>query len=269
MPRGTTIQRRRPKRLGAAAEGGEQYKSKSIGRALDVLECFSDDQDVLSLRELSRLLKAPEPSLFRILVTLERRGYLDQANDGTYKLSRKVLFGKLYERSERVKELARPHLRELASEFNETASLAYLFDTRIQVLDSVDTLHQVRLINKPGRVLPPHCSSLGKAIAAFQAPELTDQILEVFGLLPRTRHTITDRRELLAQYEEIRARGYAVDREEASEGGVCIGAPIRVRGHRVVASISVSSPVSRCTAEREQRIVERLLEAARELAKIV
>jgi DNA-binding IclR family transcriptional regulator len=254
---------------GAEVEGGQRYQSKSIGRALDILECFTDDQDALSLREISRHLKAPEASLFRILMTLKHRGYLDQGGDGAYGLSRKVLFGKLYERSERLKEVARPYLRKLASEFNETASLACLFDTRIQVLDSVDTLHEVRLINKPGRVLPPHCSSLGKAIAAFQTPELTDQILEVYGLLRRTRNTITNRRELLAQFEEIRARGYAVDREEASEGGVCIGAPIQVPGHRVVASISLSSPVSRCTAGREERIIQRLLETARELAKVV
>ena len=55
--------------------------------------------------------------------------------------------------------VSRPEMESLATTFNETASLAYLFDDRIHVLDCLETFHEIRMTNKIGRVLPPHCSS--------------------------------------------------------------------------------------------------------------
>src|SRR6185437_12714892 len=248
---------------------GEQYLSKAIGRALDVLECFEDDKSQLGLKEIAARAGMPESSLFRILVTLETRGYLQQDADGCYRLTPRVLFGKLRERADRLKELAHPVLRGLASHYDETASLAFLFENRIHVLDSVEALHEVRVINKPGRVLPPHCSSLGKAITAFQEQPLVDQILEVYGLYRRTAKSVIDRGALLSDFERIRVKGYAVDREEAVEGGVCIGAPIRPKNENVSAAISLSSPIARITPDREKDIIRGVCAAAREIAALM
>jgi DNA-binding IclR family transcriptional regulator len=123
-------------------------------------------------------------------------------------------------------------MEKLANRFNETVSLAYLHDDRIHVLASMDSFHEIRMSNKPGRVLPPHCSAMGKAIAAFQGRALSDRILEVYGLTRRTDATITDRQQLFQQFEEIRATGIAYDREESNTGGLCIGAAIRPPDHQ-------------------------------------
>ena len=267
-----TIPRRRPKRTdgdGSSANASERYFSKAIGRALDLLDLFPDEHCFLNLKELSSRMALPESSLFRILLTLTNRGYLQQDSSGCYHLAPRVLLGKTRERADRLAEIVRPKLRHLASLFNETASLAYLFETRIQVLESIDTLHDVRVINQPGRVLPPHCSSLGKAITAFQERSVADQILAVYGLVRRTANTVTDRQALLADFERIRERGYAVDREEACEGGICMAAPIRKPDIRVVAAISVSSAAARMNSEREHAIAEALLETTTEVSKLI
>ena len=258
--------RRRPKRL-AGGGGGKQYHLKVIGRALDVLECFADDRTALNLREISRLMNLPESSLFRILVTLESRGYLLQSSDGTYRLPPKLLFGKLHAEAEKFLAGAKPHLAALAGRFNETASAAYLFGDRIQVLDTVESLHEIRMTNTPGRVLPPHCSSLGKAITAFQEPGRIDRILEVYGLVRRTEKTVVDRQALLSEYARIRQTGYATDREETVSGGLCIGAAVRLPGGSVAAAISVSAPLARMGPEREQEVVQAVLQMARKVAR--
>lgn len=259
--------RRRPKRAGAEGEGGEQYHLKAISRALDVLECFTDERAELNLKDISGIISLPESSLFRILVTLESRGYLLQNPDGTYCLPPKLLLGRLHERSERVRKITRPHLERLVGRFNESASLAYLFGQRIEALDAVETFHEIRMTNTPGRVLPPHCSSLGKAITAFQEPRLIDRIVESYGLVRRTGRTVVDRQALLDEYARIRETGYAVDREETVTGGVCIGAALACDGSPVVASLSVSTPVVRMTPEREKEIIQAVLETAREAAR--
>jgi DNA-binding IclR family transcriptional regulator len=272
MKASPVIQRRRPKRkaVGARPEQEvERYLSKAIGRALDVLDLFPDEHCHLNLKEISARMELPESSLFRVLVTLENRSYLIQDTSGCYRLAPKVLFGKVREHAKHLRELAHPTLRRLASQFNETASMAYLFETRIQVLDSVDTLHEVRVINTPGRVVPPHCSSLGKAITAFQEPAMVDEVLGVYGLVRRTPYTVVDRQALLENFEEIRKNGFAVDREEASEGGICIAAPIRCEDKRVIAALSLSVPKARMSAGREHEIIRGVLEAAARVAALI
>ncbi len=258
--------RRRPKSRGEGSadqrSSGKQYHLKAINRALDVLECFTDTRPLLNLKEIAYLIKLPESSLFRILLTLESRGYLQQNADGAYQLPRKLLYGRSQERAEWVKQRVRPHLHALASHFDETASLAYLFGDRIEAIDTVETFQEIRMTNKPGRVLPPHCSALGKAITAFQERPLMDTILEVHGLHRRTEKTVVDRQALLVEFEQIRKQGYAVDRQESATGGICTGAPLRAAGGRVIGAISMSVPVVRMTLDRERAVAAAVVQAA-------
>lgn len=268
-PSEKAIRRRIPKwalqSAGDASNSG-QYYLRSIGRALDVLDCF-DGKAPLALTDIGAKTGLPESTLFRVLLTLEKHGYLEQAVDGTYQLAPKLRFGWLIEQGNALRDKARPELEKLVHRFNETASLAYLYEDRIHVLDSIETFHEIRMTNRVGRVLPPHCSAMGKAITAFQDRVLADQILEVYGLARRTEHSITDRVRLFHEFEEIRKTGVACDREESTLGGICYGAAIRPAGQSVVAALSVSTPVVRMTSAREEETRKAVLEAALRVAE--
>jgi hypothetical protein len=88
--------RRTPKRLIAdpASVQEDRYLSRSICRALDVLDSFSAAHPEFTLKELSRRVSIPESSLFRVLLTLEKRDYLVQNSDGSYQLSPRLLHGR-------------------------------------------------------------------------------------------------------------------------------------------------------------------------------
>jgi DNA-binding IclR family transcriptional regulator len=248
------------------ASSNEQYYLRSIGRALDVLDCFNGKAP-LALKEISNSTGLPESTLFRVLLTLEKHGYLRQAMDGTYQLAPKLRFGWLVEEGNALRDKVRPELEGLAQRFNETASMAYLFDDRIHVLDSIETFHEIRMSNRIGRVLPPHCSAMGKAISAFQERSWAEQIVEIYGLTRRTEHSITDRARLFDEFKEIRRTGVAYDREESVMGGICISAAIHAAGQPVVAALSLSTPIVRMTAEREEQIRKAVLEAAKRVAQ--
>jgi DNA-binding IclR family transcriptional regulator len=239
----------------------EQYYLRSIGRALEVLDCFNGKAP-LALKEIGIRTGLPESSLFRVLLTLEKHGYLRQAVDGTYQLAPKLRFGWIIEQGNALRDKVRPELERLAQRFNETASMAYLFDDRIHVVDSIETFHEIRMSNRIGRVLPPHCSALGKAITAFQDRGLAEQIVEVYGLTRRTDHTITDRSRLFDEFAEIRRTGIACDREESIMGGICYSAALRPEGKQVLAAISLSTPVVRMTPERDAETRKAVLETA-------
>lgn len=265
------VRRRIPKWVlqpGQTTSSDEQYYLRSIGRALDVLNCF-DGQTPLSLKELGERTGLPESTLFRVLLTLERHEYLHQYRDGTYQLAPKLIFGWLTQAANHVREIARPEIERLASQFNETASVGYLYDDRIHVLDCVETFHEIRMTNKIGRVLPPHCSAMGKAITAFQERPLADRMLEVYGLSPRTDKTIIDRHRLFLDFEQVRETGIGCDREESISGGICFGAAVRTAGKPVVAAISLSTPAIRMTAAREIEIQAAVLESAARIAALL
>ena len=279
MPRGSkttepatrvkAAQRRRPKWAmspGAAPETGESpYSLRAVSRALDA---FDDEHAVMNLKDLSQVVGLSDSSLFRLLVTLHGRGYLQQNEDGFYQLARKMLLGKLSERAERFREKARPELQKLSSHLNETASLAYLFVARIQVIESIDSLHDIRVSNRPGRVLPPHCSAMGKIITAFQDDETVGRMLECYGLTPRTEHSISNRRGFIEHLVQVRKTGLAFDREESTVGGICMAAAVRQNG-RVTAAISVSTPVARMTPKHEKETAAEVLRIAGVIGTLV
>lgn len=263
------IRRRVPKWAMADTEmppDGDAYYLRSIGRALDVLNCF-DGQTPLSLKEISGRVGLPESSLFRVLRTLEKHEYLRQSRDGTYQLSPRLIFGWLVRAADHVREIAKPELQRLVNTFNETASLAYLFDDRIHVLDCIETFHEIRMTNKIGRVLPPHCSALGKAITAFQERELAERMIEVYGLTPRTENTIVDRHKLFTEYEQVRKSGIGCDREESIRGAICFAAAVCADQKPVVSAISLSTPTIRMDSKREPEIQAALLGAAQAIAR--
>lgn len=240
-----------------------EYYSKAIGRALDILDHFSDPETHLNLTEIVRLSGIPEASLFRILLTLEHHRYLQRNSDGSYKMAPKVLFGTLYEHAEKLRQKTRPLLTRLNQRFDETVSLAYLFGDKIQVVDVLEAFQEVRATNTLGKLLPPHCSSMAKAITAFQPRERVERIIQAYGLVRFTEKTITDRLALLDEYEKIRRQGWSMEREESSAGICCFGAPIFNENQHVVAAISVMCPLIRVTRAREKEICDELVKTSR------
>jgi len=245
----------------------ERYHSRTIERALDVLEAFGSSATALSLKELSGVVGQPESSLYRVLTTLQKRDYLLQNRDGTYQLTRRVLHGQLYERADLLKRTARPFLEDLSRQFDETVSLSYLFTDFIQVLDTIESFHPIRVMNRVGKIIPPHCSSMGKAIMANQSREMADRMLETYGLVRPTQHSISDRQTLRMELDAARSAGFAVDRQESMLGGICYGAPIFSAPGYVAGALSVSTPMQRLDARREEAIRNGVIKAAAQISE--
>jgi len=222
-----------------------------VGKALDILEVLKRHPKPLSLNDVTQLVHGAKTSVFRILRTLEIAGYIERDAAGRYLLSaevRALLPGPFLNRLIRF---THPKLKELNRAFHETVSLAVLFDNHIEVEDVVESPHVMRMSNTVGRILPPHASSLGKSILAFQTEERRDKLLLAYGLHRFTPHTITDQRDLRREFEQIAERGYATDMEESTPDGCCIGAPILGEDGHAIASISISFPKSRMGDEKK------------------
>ena len=92
------------------------YVIQSVAHSLDVLEQFFGEVDELGVTELSKRLKLHKNNVFRLLATLEARGYIEQNKSSeNYRLGIKCLhLGRRYIHHMGLVRQARPILAEVA-----------------------------------------------------------------------------------------------------------------------------------------------------------
>ena len=246
----------------------DKYYSKVIGRALDILAVLRKHEHPLGLADIAAQVGLAKSSVFRLLHTLEVSSYVERTAEGAYGLSADL---QMWGDGKRVTDLvdaALPHMRTLSREFGETITLAMHFDNRIEVVATLDSPQLIRMANTVGRILPPHASSLGKAITACLPDDVVERLRRSYGTHRFTEHTITDEVALKQEYERIRTSGFSTDAEESVLEGCCFGAAVAAPDGTVVAALSLSLPKMRLIdAAMQDQIITAVREAAAQTAK--
>ncbi len=239
------------------------YIIQSVAHALDLLEEFSGEVNELGVTELSRRLKLHKNNVFRLLATLESKGYVEQNKiTENYRLGLKALeLGQRYIKQVGLIKQARPFLEEVVDRVGETTYLGIMRDGYAIYLDAAEADRTVRVVSRVGLRLPAHCSAIGKAQVAFLSESELERIFPSKTLERFTENTITDRDELFEHLERVREEGYALDNEEYEREVRCVGVPVFDYTGRVVGGISVSGPAYRMDPSRlEEEIVPVLKE---------
>ncbi len=245
-----------------------EYIIQAVSHALDLLEQFHDDVDELGVTELSKRLKLHKNNVFRLLATLESRGYIEQ-NKATenYRLGLKSLeLGQTFIKQMGLLRQAKPILEKLVKECNETSYVAIFKDGYIVYLDVVETDLTVRVVSRVGSRLPAYCTAAGKIHLAFLSDEELEETLPS-ELHEYTPTTFADRAKLKQELKNVVEQGYAIDDEEMDPGVRCVAAPIRDYTRRIVGAVSVSGPSMRFPMERiEKEMIPLVVEAGEELS---
>ncbi|TLN02391.1 IclR family transcriptional regulator, partial [bacterium] len=203
------------------------YIIQSVMNALDLLEEFRGDETELGVTELSKRLNLHKNNVFRILATLESRGYMEQNKlSGNYRLGLRVLeLGQVFIKHMGLLKMARPVLREIVDRANETAYLGLIRENRVVYVDVVEAQRPVRVVSRVGVGLPVYASAVGKVQIAYESADEIDAVLEG-PLTPFSPKTIIDRAELRTHLEKVHQQGYAIDDEEYDDGIRCVAVPI-------------------------------------------
>ena len=229
-----------------------EYLIQAVSHALDLLEQFHAETDELGVTELSKRLKLHKNNVFRLLATLESRGYIEQNKvTENYRLGLKTLeLGQTFIKQMGLLRQSKPVIDDLVQTCNETTYIAVLKDFHIIYLDSVETSKTVRVVPRVGSRLPAYCTAAGKVQIAYMSSEEIDHYLPNRELQKFTSHTISDREELKKQLAIIAEQGFAIDNEELDEGVKCVSAPIRDYTRRIIGAVSISGPSMRFSDDR-------------------
>ncbi|HKV53637.1 MAG TPA: IclR family transcriptional regulator [Candidatus Binataceae bacterium] len=245
------------------------YVIQSVAHSLDVVEQFFGEADELGVTELSKRLKLHKNNVFRLLATLEARGYIEQnRSTENYRLGIKCLhLGRRYIHHMGLVRQARPILAEIARKARESAFVAVARRDGVVPLEAAEPDDRAVRITPPiGQSLPLHCTAIGKAHLAFDPED------QVRALLPEhlerfTEQTIIDRAALMEQLHSVARDGYSFDAGEYFEDVASVAVPIRDYTRSVVGSLAVAGPCYRIPSDRiNHELAPMVVEAGRELS---
>ena len=142
-------------------------------------------------------------------------------------------------------EIALPWMRKLRDEVKETVFLGIMGEKDGIFIEQALGTYPFKFMLTPGNRFLLHCSAPGKAMLAFLPEKERSQMIDKINLKRYNENTITSKRKLQAELNEIQENGFALDREEQLRGVVCVGAPLFDYQGYPKAALWISGPTER------------------------
>jgi DNA-binding IclR family transcriptional regulator len=215
--------------------------SRTVERALAILDAFDTQHPTLSLQEISERVGMAKATTFRLVSTLQGSGFLMRLEDQRYSLSLKILrLAGLVRSNLGVREAVRPILADVCRKTGETVTLNLRSGIERICIDVVETPSPLMAIVRPGEHVSLLYGATARLLLAYAGDEEIDSIIE---RTPETGNL--DIAALKADLAEIRAQGYACTAGQRIPGVTAISVPIVDMNREVHYSIAVTGPSSR------------------------
>lgn len=236
---------------------------QSVERAFAILEAMAQENQEMGVTQLAEKLSLPAPTIHRAMKTLVALGYARQNATRRYSLGSRLLY--LGDSATRgMAAWAKPTLLALSNECGETVNLATLEGELIVYTAQSPSRHSMRMFTEVGRRVLPHSCGVGKAIMSQLSDAEAQKITKSTGMPRFTSTTITTWKELKADLEKIRMKGYAIDEGEQEIGVRCIA--VSVPGMSTPTALSISGPQTRVDNEFIKKYKPSILRAAEALS---
>jgi IclR family transcriptional regulator, KDG regulon repressor len=224
----------------------------------------------LGVTDLARRTVLLPSDVHRILASLKQFGYIEQdLETKRYRVGHGLLrLGLTAFQQNVLHSNGSPILMRLSKRLEATTHLA-MFDQHeceVFLIDQVDVPHKPLFEARLGATAKVHSTALGKTIMATLDRETILRTLERNGLKRSTGRTITTLEALEDEFQLIRQRGYALDREESVEGGCCIASAVRDCSGAAIGAISASMDANRFYNSNQARLASHVTAAAAELS---
>ena len=243
------------------------YTIPSLSRMCDILELLAGSTDRWSPIDISRQLGIPSNTVYRIIDTLEQRGYIERDEGNHVVLGTKLFaLGNAAYVNLGLNATAVPHLIQFTKATKESSILGVLVDHRALLVEQVESPLPLRIAGQVGTFYPAHAVVIGKVLLAYLPPETLDDVLSQLKLQKLTENTITRRAEFKEHLEAIRRQGIGVDWKGYDPGIACIGVPVRDRRGDVVAAFAAHGPTTRLTRSRLKAIEPLVRQTGRDIS---
>jgi DNA-binding IclR family transcriptional regulator len=237
-------------------------------RGLALLSCFSPTTPELTLTELADQGGLDKATALRLLTCLVEAGFVRRDTErNLYRAGPAVLPVAIsFQQTTMLASVADPHLRELADQTGQTATLAIQDGGDAVNIALAYSDRPIRRLTHVGERFALNNASVGKAIAASLRDEELESVLGTADLVSSTTGSITKWADFRAELQRIRDSGYAFDDEEAFAGIRCVGTVVRDYTGRTVGAISVAGAAGEYIGEALAGYIERVQQAASDVS---
>ncbi len=249
---------------------GKAEKGSGV-RTIQLLKIAADIDNPFTLSSLAAEAGLPASSVHRLLQPLLREGLIERGQGQSYQIGSEMLrlASQVIHRAD-VGRLARPILRRLWSEWEETCTLcAYKPNGHLaRVLETLPTPHPLRFAIEPFAELSLTWGSLGRAILASLPAELAAACIERPGVGPLSGMPAPTYEEMAPILAAARELGYSQYRNDQMDvAGVA--APVLRGDGRVFGSIGITAPARRMPPERVDAMAVQVKAAAQDLSALL
>ena len=213
------------------------YSAPALEKGIDIIELLADTESGLTVSEISQRLKRRMSELFRIIIVMERRRWLQKDPESSrYSVTYHVL--QLAHRGTPAQTLslaAAPVMHELAVRINQSCHLVVRSgDQGLVILRQENPKRHANLSVRLGATLdlPSTCS--GQMLLAHMEAADRESLLR---LLPRSKNM--SRAKLDKALATMKARGFEVQKSTITAGVTDISYPIRGFDGKAVAALTV------------------------------
>ena len=246
----------------------DSNKSATALRALQVMEILADAGRPISVWEVAEGIGVDRSTAYRMLMTLLDAGYVTRdASHKNYQLGYKLLSltRNLLNENDRSNLVAEA-LARISSRTGESVHYCVLDRDATVLVQRVKGTQLVAVDFQIGDRSPLHCTSIGKAILAYQDTRMVEEVIAQ-GLPKVAVKTVVDADRLRKELEKIRIQGYAFDDREFHDEMRCVAVPVFEKNGAVQSGISLSGPASRYTMAKLDQLRLEAAEAARDLSR--
>ncbi len=227
--------------------------NQSLARGLEIIESFGADTPRQSVSEVAANTGLTRATVRRFLLTLVDLGYVI-SDERSFALAPRVLgLGYSFLSGLGFPDVALPHLERLVAEVDEASEATILDGHEVAYVARVPGSRKMTISATVGSRMPAHATSMGRVLLAGLPDAELERYLETATFRHFLPSTITDPDTLRERILAARVQGYAVVDQELEEGLVAIAVPIHDRVGRVIASINLSSLVSRRSVDSMAR----------------
>lgn len=230
------------------------YLIQSVSHALDVIEELCKANGEVGVTELSKRLKLHKNNVFRLLATLELRGYVEQNRETEdYRLGVKALqMGQSYLAQSTLVSKGTPILKALSEAIGETASLVVLQGSEVQFPVSVASKRPVKVAPRVGVSYPAKTSAVGRLLTAHLPDTLLAEVLNTDSVQDVA---------IKSQLNELRTTGQMIDRGGIEADVVSVSRIIRGCNNEVVGALEVLIPQYRAKLDAINGQIEEAAQA--------
>ncbi|WP_162913213.1 IclR family transcriptional regulator [Rhodospirillaceae bacterium SYSU D60014] len=253
---------------GAMEAGTATSTSRSVRRALDILELMLARVEPLSVAELVRLLRIPKSTAYELVRTLAQAGYIERATAaGAYGLGRKLFeLGMAYRSQVDLLKEGGQIVEELRDETGETVQLSVLEHDMMLVLVKEESPQPIRIISRVGSRVPVNWAAAGRLLVSDLDDDTLRALLKSIVRPSPTGRAPTDIDDLVMQIRKFRKQGYAVELNEANEHAGCVAAPVIDATGDCVAAVSIVAPEQRLQKKQRETLIAAVKAAANKLS---